>query len=83
MCKHKKISEGYLILYQENGNEIHANLINKDSYNKIVDNLCDPEKCMEINARDPLNRWFTQTSCNKLWPYNNINILDTVCIYMY
>lgn len=77
-CNH---SEGYLLIYSEGGDEIHADLICKSHYESIISET-DPEK-MEEEAfnPDPLYWWFSQTMCHEPWPYSDVKILGTVHVW--
>jgi len=77
--------EGYLLVYGESGDEVHANLITKEFYDAIVEILGDWEAVMELtfddeNGFDPIFSWSTQTFFTQEWPYNNVKILGTVSI---
>lgn len=77
----KKITEGYLLLYSEGGDEIHADLISKEHYDKIVSKTSPEDFEDEAFAKEPLFSWFSQTMCNEPWPYNGIKILGTVHVW--
>lgn len=80
-CLHK---EGYLLIYSEGGDEIHADLISEDHYKRIVANfdIAKEEIADKVDevafGTDPLFFWFSQTICNEPWPYSNTKILGTV-----
>ena len=77
-CNH---SEGYLLIYAEGGDEIHADLISKEHYNDIVAQD-DPDKADEAAFNlDPLYYWFSQTMCHEAWPYVDVKILGTVHVW--
>ncbi len=78
-CPYK---EGYLLIYSESSDEIHANLISEDHYNNIL-NLIDDSDAMEEEAFkvEPLFGWFSQTQCNEPWPYTNVKILGTIHVW--
>jgi len=80
--------EGYLLMWGES-DEVHANLIDKDHYDRITNAMnekTDPEWQAFVNAEQeafsnkPLHDWFTQTNCKEPWPYNDVNILGTVSV---
>ena len=87
------MKEGYLLLHSES-DEIHADFITKEHYEKIVSALgsSDPEKTQEqfikaqINSEEaawgtePIQGWFTQTNCREPWPFNDMKILGTISI---
>lgn len=75
MCK-----EGYLLLYSESSDEIHADLICEEHYNDILESA-DEEMEEKAFSREPLESWFSQTMCNEPWPYRNVRILGTVHVW--
>lgn len=80
--------EGYLLMWGEDGDEVHADLITKEHYDRIVaatEEKIDIWKAMDNASRvafetDSIARWFTQTYCHEPWPYNGIKILGTISV---
>ena len=73
--------EGYLLIYDESGDEVHVNLISKEHYEKIKAALeTGKDGAEEAWATDCLHRWFTQTRCFEPWPYGNVKILGTISV---
>jgi len=82
------LKEGYILTWGET-DEVHANLITKEHYDKIVAAMLektDPEYKTLDNATeealktDSLHSWWTQTYCIEPRPYNGIKILGTISI---
>lgn len=83
------LEEGYLLTWGEGGDEVHADLITKEHYDRIAEAMhekTDPEWKAQANASeeafkiDPLHTWWTQTYCEIPWPYNEIKILGTISV---
>ena len=81
--------EGYLLIWGEDGDEVHINLITKEHYDRIVTAMnekTNPAWKAQANAEheawktDPITRWFTQTYCNEPWPYEGTKILGTISV---
>jgi len=69
--------EGYLLLWDESGDEIHIDLISPEDFKKF--DKADRNNLHEITYK-PLIHWFTQTWCNEPWPFNNCKILGTISL---
>ena len=72
--KHK----GYLLMWPEDGDEIHIELITPEDADKFKTTLGTSEQ-NEI-VYEPIISWFTQTHCSEPWPFNDCEILGTLCI---
>ena len=73
-------TEGYLLLYASDGDEIHANLISEEHYKRIL-SKDTPDNDEEAFSTEPLYSWFSQTMCNEPWPYRDVKILGTVHVW--
>lgn len=74
---------GYLLMYSESGDEVHADLITEGHYNKIVTAMEQVGQQAAEEAAfetDPIQGWFTQTYCHEPWPYTDVEILGTVSV---
>lgn len=76
------ITEGYLVMYEESGDEIHTALVTEEHFLRIKNANGSEEEDKAFLGTTPLHRWFTQTHCFEPWPYNDIKILGTACIAM-
>jgi hypothetical protein len=69
--------EGYLLMWQSGGDEIHVDLISPEDAARFSDNIEEPEKALPYT---PLIHWFTQTRCGEPWPFNDCKIFGTICV---
>jgi len=71
--------EGYLLMWEESGDEIHIDLISPDDAQKFTEALGNTDAIYKI-VYAPLIHWFTQTHCAEPWPFQHCNILGTICV---
>ena len=75
------MKEGYLLIYSEQ-DEVHADLIPKELYDKIDSNEGKEEEIAfnDASFEARIHSWHTQTFCTDTWPYNDTKILGTISI---
>ena len=78
--------EAYLVLYHSDGDEVHADLVDKSTYDAIciAVNNGDSDGAMDAHfSGNILQRFMMQTMCIDKWPYNGAVVKGTVCIWVY
>jgi hypothetical protein len=75
--------EGYLLMWEESGDEIHLDLITPEDYKKFDEAISSKDIDPNSIAYEPIIHWFTQTRCTEPWPFGDCKILGTICIARY
>jgi hypothetical protein len=82
-------TEGYLVQYHCDGDEVHSDLVDKPTYDAVcaaINAGDDGGACDALNAGNVLHRYFIQTMCTDddcPWPYTDVKILGIACIWMF
>jgi hypothetical protein len=71
---------GYLLMWEESGDEIHVDLISLMDYKRYKDQMKNPNifKTGYERTHTPIISWFSQTFCSEPWPFKDCEILGTL-----
>ena len=74
--------KGYLVIYIESEDEIHADLVSKTTYDRATTLSAEGmhDEAIELVDTRAVKHWFLQTCCTGQWPYNNDTILGILHI---